>query len=254
MNKSDDTKREEAVAPETTPSKEPLAGKTVKMEEKKVETPTPEQEKPKLIFGKYKTLEDAEKAYKELEHTFHKTNQTKTEEEDVDISSLIDEGTPDNALNNSPYSLYDPYQTKQILQEAVKPLANKIVRLEMTSAIKEASMKPGWKDYQAEVLETIKANPTLLNAFRRGDSSTIDLAYNQVVVKHLEDEKTKAGLRKQEELKSIEETKPVVLEDITVTPPPEAKPDMKKDLEKAYTTGDFEDVILKYTLLPDSLK
>ncbi len=60
--------------------RQPEAKPELSPEPPAAQKPHPEpDEKPKLIFGKYKTIEDAEKAHKKLERNFHEDSQTRKE-------------------------------------------------------------------------------------------------------------------------------------------------------------------------------
>jgi uncharacterized protein YbjQ (UPF0145 family) len=70
-----------------------MAGENTKSDTQKSHDPADEGDE-KLIFGKYKTLEDAEKGYKEAERKLHETNEknSRFEERFDRLESRLDEG------------------------------------------------------------------------------------------------------------------------------------------------------------------
>jgi hypothetical protein len=106
--------------------------------------PASEQKQEPLIFGKYRTLEDAEKAHKELERTFHESRQSAKADpaKSEDAAPAKDEPLPDlspaelEELRNEDPGIYQKYveaKTQERIQAAIdaklKPLQDTLTPL-----------------------------------------------------------------------------------------------------------------------------
>ena len=242
---TDDTKVQEAEASTSTPSEENLAEGN---QPTQVDPPSPEEGQ-KLIFGKYKNMDEAEKAFKSLEHNFHEKKTPEKAEEEVDISSLL--GTPDAPSKDPLYPYGATYVDPNV--QRLENVENKLKLRDIADTWKEVSKQPRFKDYEQEIVSEIKADPILMAGLKMGQAGVIKRAYDSVRARNIDQEIAEATTRTQKELESINATKPTVLGEGSTTPPPVATPAIKDKMKAAADANDWDAVMLDPRFAPKGL-
>ena len=139
-----------------------------------------------LIFGKYKTLEDAEKGYKELERDFHASRQLPKEKEEAPNFGYVEPPMAPGAAAEDPNEAFYENPTQWILQTVgqIRQL-ERVATANRKAALRELKTHPAYSaliDRLDDRLETEVDPSYLLNP--AAAKEIVTAMFGQELVRH----------------------------------------------------------------------
>lgn len=154
----------------------------------------------KLIFGKYKTQEEAEKGFKELESLVGRRIEDVVRTNPEKVKELLGGEDLDNVLESAGKTDYEPsfelpfeaseeekveaqqvvdFLSQTVGQQVEKTVAPLKRRADLAEIREEcAKQNINFDDYLPEVVQTLKQNPELIEVSRKKGDNLLKMAFN----------------------------------------------------------------------------